>query len=144
MLNLVKNVYFPNRNGNNVQKPFQKGIIVSIKSTIQMFSELKSEGISFLLTSRVNQDCLENMFTQIRQMGGPNSHPTSVELINRVRKLCLTKNVNVIVSGTCVEQYNDCDFISAKILDTIDVEIKEDEFICKDIDDELSIVVDEI
>ena len=86
MYNLVNNMYFPTKKGTLVQKPFQTGIIVSIRATTELFRELKNEGISYLLTSRLNQDCIENVFSQIRQMGGHYSHPTSVEFINRIRK----------------------------------------------------------
>ena len=51
-----------------------------------MYNELKNEGIIFLLTSRINQDALENTFSSLRYMGGNNCHPSAVECINRIRE----------------------------------------------------------
>ena len=51
MSSLVDNMYFRSRSGTLVQKPFQAGIIVSINATIDLYKELKSEGVQYLLTS---------------------------------------------------------------------------------------------
>ena len=42
---------------------FQKGIICSIKAVLQLWSDLKEEGFSYLLTHKLNQDCIENFFS---------------------------------------------------------------------------------
>ena len=65
MEHLMQNTFFYSTRGTK----FQKGILVSIKATLELYSELKSENICFLLTSRVNQDALENFFSQVRYMG---------------------------------------------------------------------------
>jgi hypothetical protein len=123
MLDLVKNMYFGNDQTRLAKKPFQTGIIVSINSTMSLYEELRHEGLSYLITSRLNQDSLENMFSQIRALGGNNHHPTSVDAINRIRKICLTKNSQAIVSSSCpVEnEANDEDvYLSVSIVDEID------------------------
>ena len=99
MQKLVEQMYFKNRFGNLSKKPFQTGILVSIKSTLSLYKDIKSEGIDFWLTSRINQDGLENIFSTLRLMGGSNSHPSSLEVINRIHKLCLIKNVKVVVNN---------------------------------------------
>ena len=63
MENIVRNMFFLTKTGKLGQKQFQSGIIVTIKSVRQLYRDLKSEGKHFLLTSRVNQDCLENTFS---------------------------------------------------------------------------------
>ena len=62
MSDLNKKMYFNSNNGKLDKKPFQSRIEVSINATIDLYKELKSEGIIFLLTSRINQDALENVF----------------------------------------------------------------------------------
>ena len=63
MKELVSLMYFRGgKNGNLCRKPFQSGIIASIKSTIALYLELKQEGIDYLLTTRVNQDVIESFF----------------------------------------------------------------------------------
>ena len=104
MKELVSHMFFPLSNGRLVRKPFQCGIIVSIRSTLALFEELKQENIDFLLTTRVNQDCIENLFSCIRSMGGNGTHPTPIEAVNRIRKLCLTKSVHYILDNANVEQ----------------------------------------
>jgi hypothetical protein len=122
MLDLVKNMYFGNDNTGLTKKPFQTGIIVSINATIDLYNELKHEGLSYLITSRLNQDSLENLFSQIRALGGNNHHPTSVDAINRLRKICLTKNAQTIVSSSSPVEGGENDedvFLSVSIVDEI-------------------------
>ena len=104
MMELVERMYFPLKNGKLVRKPFQGGILVSIRSTLALYEELKEENMDFFLTTRVNQDCLENIFSSVRSMGGHGTHPTPIEAINRIRKLCLTKSVHYILDNANVEQ----------------------------------------
>ena len=104
MKELVTHMYFPLKSGKLVRKPFQGGIIVSIRSTLALFEELKRENMEFFLTTRVNQDCIENLFSCVRSMGGNGTHPTPIQTMNRIRKLCLTKSVNFILDNANVEQ----------------------------------------
>ena len=91
MLNLVSTMFFVNKKGNLCRKPFQTGIIVSILSTKALYNELTEEEIEYWLTTRSNQDCIENLFSCVRAMGGNNSHPSPVETISRIRKVCVSK-----------------------------------------------------
>jgi hypothetical protein len=76
-----------NKTGKQV---FQKGILVSIKSLQTLFSEMSSKyGISYILTYKINQDALENFFSQIRSVGGTDAHPTPLNCIYRIRLLIL-------------------------------------------------------
>ena len=75
---------------------------MSIKSTYALYEELKKEGLAYLMTSRLNQDCLENFFSQLRLLGGHNSKPNSFECLSRLRLLITSKDPSIIdfqVSG---------------------------------------------
>ena len=85
MLDLVKNMSFGKVKRSLIKKPFQTGIIVSIKSTLELFKDLSNEGFEYLLTSRLNQDSLENIFSQLRAMGGNCSHPNTVQTMRRIK-----------------------------------------------------------
>ena len=138
MSNLVDNMYFKNRSGKLGKKPFQSGITVSIKATMDLYRELKEEGLSYLMTSRINQDSLENIFSTLRLMGGSNSHPSSVEAINRIRKLCVIKNVKSVVNNPAVEISDEDSFVTADLFDSVDGDLLDDDYeeeIC-DVDDE--------
>ena len=78
---------------------------------------MKNEGIALLITSRMNQDGLENLFSTIRLMGGSNSHPTARDFANRIRTLCLTKNITLVVSGPSVELTDTDEFMSTILVD---------------------------
>jgi hypothetical protein len=55
--------------------PCFSGLESTIRAILGLYSDLKSEGSSYLLTSRINQDPLENMFRVIRQRGAYNANP---------------------------------------------------------------------
>ena len=119
MENIVRNMFFLTKTGKLGQKQFQSGIIVTIKSVRQLYRDLKSEGKHFLLTSRVNQDCLENTFSTVRYMGGNNGHPTAKMFCDRIRMLLVSKNVNFVINNPSVEYEESTQFISADILDEL-------------------------
>ena len=54
MLALLKKIEWKDKDGvyRKTMKPFQKGLICTIKSTIALFKELRSEGVEYLLTKR--------------------------------------------------------------------------------------------
>ena len=54
MLHLLENLEWRDKDGNytSTKKPFQKGLIASIRSTIALFNELKEEDIQYVLTKR--------------------------------------------------------------------------------------------
>lgn len=50
--------------------PFQKGIVITSKSLVSLYDDLRKRfNINYLLTRRLNQDVLENFFGIIQQMG---------------------------------------------------------------------------
>ena len=105
MKQLASYMYCPTKNGGLARKPFMTGIIVSVNSTIDLYYETKREGLKYQLTTRENQDSLENLFSNLRATGGGNSHPSPVETANRIRKLCVYKNVSFVLDSANVEQF---------------------------------------
>lgn len=50
--------------------PFQKGILVSCQSLLNLYEFLNTEfGLKYIMTYRLNQDGLEHLFGYLRQMG---------------------------------------------------------------------------
>ena len=91
-------------------KPFQEGIARSINSIRNLFKSLKKDyNISYLLTSHVNQDCVENAFSRIRGIGGTHVTPNPTECLNRLRLLMIGSKVlqNLVVDNTAVETADD-------------------------------------
>lgn len=58
-----------------------------INSIIQLWDYLQKEGLSFLLTNRINQDCLENAFSSIRRAGGFRDNPDCKEFESAIRSV---------------------------------------------------------
>ncbi|KAK7446246.1 hypothetical protein BaRGS_00040288 [Batillaria attramentaria] len=53
---------------------------MAIRTLLALFQELQSEnGVAFLLTNRLNQDCLENLFSCIRGKGGHLDNPNAAQ-----------------------------------------------------------------
>ena len=97
---------------NKAKLPFQNGIIISTNSLMELREYvLKKYGINFILTHRLNQDVLENFFSQVRGAGGTFDHPTSLEFKHRLRLLILGKNpgaLSAAVNSTEPNQRSGC------------------------------------
>lgn len=114
--------------GKNVLQTFQKGILISIKSTQELFKHLnKKYNISYILTHRLNQDSLESFFSLIRSRGGLNDHPTPLNAMYRIRIIVLGKNPGVVQAKQNIEIQNDQsnleEYLVANVMATADVKI---------------------
>lgn len=70
--------------------PFQHGFLMSIHSTLNLFRDLQTlPDFKFLLTTRLNQDALESLFSTLRSHFGANHNPTSKEVLYRLRLVLL-------------------------------------------------------
>lgn len=77
--------------------PFQKGILLSNRSLSELYQYLHTKyKIEYILTARLNQDVLENFFSYIRGMGGPNDHPHPLDFKHRLKWYILGKYSNSI------------------------------------------------
>ena len=51
-------------------QPWQRGILTCSKALSLLYQSMRDQyGISFILTTRLNQDGLENLFSRLRRMG---------------------------------------------------------------------------
>ncbi|KAF0288011.1 Transposable element P transposase [Amphibalanus amphitrite] len=66
--------------------PFERGMLRSSASLRGLYPDLTSAYPDQL---RLNQDCLENTFSQLRSMCSPNTHPDAVEVRQRLRILLM-------------------------------------------------------
>jgi hypothetical protein len=94
--------------------PFQKGWIMT--SLRELYADLSSEyGIQFLLTSRLNQDHLENFFSQIRGVGGFNMNPTALELKHRIKKIICCNTLTVPKTASVRRDSEDVGMVSEQL-----------------------------
>lgn len=75
-------------------KPVQTGMKLSTTSVLDLHKTLVvTGGLKFLLTSRLNQDALENVFSQVRGKG--DTHPSVVSFRYNLRAICLSQFMSV-------------------------------------------------
>jgi len=101
---------------------FQKGILMSILSLRQLHDLVsKKHHVSYILTAKLNQDSLENLFSQLRSRGGLNDHPTPLDALYRLRMIILGRNPGVVQKHANVQETGDDHFIVAKAATQIGV-----------------------
>ena len=109
--------------------PCQKGILRNIASLRGLSQAVREAvpSVKYILTSRVNQDCLENTFSQLRGMGGQNQCPDAVEVRHRLRIMLMAPSPLVAANsrGLAVQLERDCEddasaapseFVTAQVL----------------------------
>ena len=104
-----KNVKNINKSKNKPKKkrkqlPCIAGWQLSIRALVNLWRELNSAyGFKYLLTSRLNQDCLENFFSIIRGKGGHRIHPNALQFRSAFRACAVDSLFSVSNSSNCLE-----------------------------------------
>ena len=70
---------FVKRDGSTFTPPCKRGWILTLSAVVQLWKEYQKDGLNFMLTRRLNQDCLENTFSSIRRKGGNNDNPDCMQ-----------------------------------------------------------------
>uniref|UniRef100_A0A1B6CHC7 Transposable element P transposase n=1 Tax=Clastoptera arizonana TaxID=38151 RepID=A0A1B6CHC7_9HEMI len=85
--------------GHKCKLPFQTGILVTNKSLLYLYTYLsQSHKFQFVLTSKLNQDVLENFFSIIRSMVRTNDLPDASQFITRMRWFIMGKHCTTVMS----------------------------------------------
>lgn len=78
------------------------GLRVTITSTLELLAYLtKKVGYKFLMTSKLSQDPLENLFGIVRHASGSNDHPTPSQFLVIVNCLSFYGLVKTVSQGNC-------------------------------------------
>jgi len=86
-LNEVIDIFTQLQIGIGEFKPVQRGIIISTTSIINLTEYLiKERNFKFILTSRFTQDCVENLFSQIRRK---NVIPDPLQFTNKLKLISI-------------------------------------------------------
>lgn len=104
---------------------FQKFILISITSLKMLYGILKQmfpKQFSFILTHRLNQDLLENLFSQLRCRGGNDDHPSPLNSIYRLRMIILGKNTGVVKTNMSTIDASDDEFLLSQIFKEVEIE----------------------
>ena len=136
IINLVQSMKIGHKND---WKPVQAGIIMSTNSVLGIQEELLSMGYKFLLTSRLTQDCLENLFSLVRLK---NPIPSPLAFKYALKVICIAQFLKQphAYQGNCQEDDRDIaiDFLDQPLklpsteLDLKDLEVEISEANCID------------
>lgn len=96
-LHLIENIII-----GNAWKPVQTGIKISILNTITLVHLLFINGYNYFLTSRLNQDAIENLFSTVRRHG--NINPTALEAKRCLRLITICQFID---TQKTKKNYND-------------------------------------
>jgi len=76
--------------------PCIHGLKLSISALLHIWENVSTyHNLKFLMTSRLNQDCLENLFSVIRQAGGCRDNPNAEQFGQALRQ-CAVKSLLVV------------------------------------------------
>ncbi|KAL4112262.1 hypothetical protein QTP88_016083 [Uroleucon formosanum] len=103
---------------------FQKALLMNINGTKLLLQILMENNLLYLLTSKINQDSLENLFSQLRSRGGLNDHPSPLNALNRLRTIILGKNPGIVSSSSNTTDQNQEEFLVAAALKQADINVK--------------------
>ena len=94
--------WYVNVKGKKYRSPCFDGLIQDINVITAIYDGLVKKGpLKFLLTGHLNQDCLENIFSQIRSKGGHRFYLLAREFHFAYRNLCSTLMLASIPSANC-------------------------------------------
>lgn len=113
-------------NGKQNLQLFRKALLMHINGSKLLLQILIENNFKYLLTSKVNQDALENLFSQLRSRGGLNDHPSPLNALYRFRMIILGKNPGVFSSSSNTADQNQEDFLVAKAFKQVDFYVKDD------------------
>ena len=95
-------LYYLSRVDISGQIHWKQGLIQTIRGVLLMSDLLKSTiSAKFLLTSRLNQDVIENLFSLIRSHGGNNSNPSVYEVNYTIAKIMTMRIIFATRNSNC-------------------------------------------
>lgn len=110
-------------NGKYGLQIFQKALLMHINGMKLLLKIVRDNGLKYILTSKVNQDALENLFSQLRSMGGLNDHPSPLNALYRLRMIILGKNPGVVSNQSNTSDSNNEEFLVATTIKQVDLKL---------------------
>lgn len=110
------------------------GLLVSNFSLASLFQYLKEKfDITYILTSRLNQDVLEQLFSNLRSKGGSNDHPNALDFQHRLKWYILGKcNEDILTGNTQIN--GDDEILSSNFANVIHSDLEQQNAAEKDND----------
>ena len=103
--------------------PYFTGWIITIQSMVSLWQDLNSDGhCDFLLTNRLNQDCVENLFSIIRGKRGHRDNPDPREFRGAFRQVEFDQLLASFKGSNCEEDLDEVLLSLSSIANVIDSE----------------------
>lgn len=84
------------------------GLVLTISVVLQLYDDIKQiYGFKYLLTNRLNQDCIDNLLSVIKAFGGHRDNPTPNEFISAIKQVIYNKLMIPLGSNTNCETDGD-------------------------------------
>lgn len=81
-INVFKSMTFKDDKGKISKPPCVTNWIITLKGFRYLFSKLQKQNFKYLITRNINQDPLECLFGQFRQLSGRNINPDCFHFLN--------------------------------------------------------------
>lgn len=92
--------------GKEIKVKFIYGWRLAISTFRSLWHDLKSTGVNYIFTRRLNQDCLENFFGKIRQQNGNCQNPTPIQFCRTFKKMFALQYFDQSEGTNCVEEFD--------------------------------------
>lgn len=103
---------------------FQKALLMNINGTKLLLQMLIENNLKYLLTSKIKQDALENLFSQLRSCGGLNDHPSPLNALDMLRMIILGKNPGIVTCSSNTTDQNQEEFLVATAFKQAGINVK--------------------
>ena len=86
------------------KQPCLEGLLQCLTAVNLMANDLlQTKTFKYILTGRLNQDCLENFFSQIRARGGHRFNPSPREFSFAFKALCTNMLLTPVKAANCIQ-----------------------------------------
>lgn len=102
--------------GKSALLPFQNGFMISIRSLQSLYTDLHSEGYTYIMAARCNQDILESYFSVIRGLGKFYDHPLPTTISQRIKSLLVGKHAASVINSANSRNEEDSVTLSANLI----------------------------
>lgn len=103
---------------------FQIALLMNINGTKLLLQILIENNLKYLLTSKINQDALGNLFSQLRSRGGLHDHPSPLNALHRLRMIILGKNPGIVSNSSKTTDQNQEEFLIATAFKQVGFNVK--------------------
>lgn len=104
----LQKISFKNKDGQRkkilTRPPCFDGVVQTIEAVLQFYKEECSDKDSYILTRKLNQDIIENLFARFRQKGGYNRNPTAKVLRTIFRSNLVNSFIKLSKSKNCEDE----------------------------------------